>query len=106
MRAISKETVKLQLLLIVGAKLEHIITRLAQEAAASLSNESEQVPEIKPSKEHFWFHKPGLVLHLIHFILFQNSFEIGFLLDLGIALYVLPLKLLRCRTRELTVATP
>jgi len=48
MRAISKETVKLQLLLIVGAKLEHIITRLAQEAAASLSNESEQVPEIKP----------------------------------------------------------
>jgi len=78
MRAISKETVKLQLLLIVGAKLEHIITRLAQEAAASLSNESEQVPEIKPSKEYFWFHKPGLVLHLIHFILFQNSFEIGF----------------------------
>ncbi|XP_039844040.1 MLO-like protein 13 isoform X2 [Panicum virgatum] len=66
------------LLLIVGAKLEHIITRLAQEAAASLSNESEQVPEIKPSKEYFWFHKPGLVLHLIHFILFQNSFEIGF----------------------------
>ncbi|PUZ59973.1 hypothetical protein GQ55_4G086100 [Panicum hallii var. hallii] len=66
------------LLLIVGAKLEHIITRLAQEAAASLSNETEEVPKIKPSKEHFWFHKPGLVLHLIHFILFQNSFEIGF----------------------------
>ncbi|TKW22438.1 hypothetical protein SEVIR_4G228700v4 [Setaria viridis] len=65
------------LLLIVGAKLEHIITRLAQEAAASLSNETE-VPNIKPSKGHFWFRNPGLVLHLIHFILFQNSFEIGF----------------------------
>ncbi|KAL6603839.1 hypothetical protein ACP70R_044200 [Stipagrostis hirtigluma subsp. patula] len=65
------------LLLIVGAKLEHIITRLAQEAAASLS-ETEKAPKIKPSKEHFWFHNPGLVLHLIHFILFQNSFEIGF----------------------------
>ncbi|KAJ1259879.1 hypothetical protein BS78_10G189600 [Paspalum vaginatum] len=64
------------LLLIVGAKLEHIITRLAQEAAASY--ETTGAPKIKPSKEHFWFHNPGLVLHLIHFILFQNSFEIGF----------------------------
>ncbi|KAF8687735.1 hypothetical protein HU200_042665 [Digitaria exilis] len=64
------------LLLIVGAKLEHIITRLAQEAATSL--ETEGVPKIKPSKDHFWFSNPGLVLHLIHFILFQNSFEIGF----------------------------
>jgi mlo protein len=33
---------------------------------------------LKPSKEHFWFGRPELVLHLIHFILFQNSFEIGF----------------------------
>jgi mlo protein len=79
MRGIPKEKWgKLQLLLIVGAKLEHIITRLAQEAAASLSNETEEVPKIKPSKDHFWFRNPGLVLHLIHFILFQNSFEIGF----------------------------
>ena len=68
----------MQLLLIVGAKLEHIITRLAQEAAAALSNDTEEAPKIKPSKDHFWFHKPELVLHLIHFILFQNSFEIGF----------------------------
>ena len=74
----------MQLLLIVGAKLEHIITRLAQEAAAALSRESplsndtEEAPKIKPSKDHFWFHKPELVLHLIHFILFQNSFEIGY----------------------------
>ncbi|OQU76693.1 hypothetical protein SORBI_3010G189600 [Sorghum bicolor] len=66
------------LLLIVGAKLEHIITRLAQEAAASLSKDTEEAPKIKPSKGHFWFHKPELVLHMIHFILFQNSFEIGF----------------------------
>lgn len=66
------------LLLIVGAKLEHIITRLAQEAAASLSDGTTRSPKIKPSKEHFWFGNPGLVLHLIHFILFQNSFEIGF----------------------------
>jgi mlo protein len=68
----------LQLLLVVGAKLQHIITRLAQEAAASLADETNQVPNIKPSKEHFWFGKPSIVLHVIHFILFQNAFEIGF----------------------------
>nr|ACN85283.1 Mlo family protein [Oryza australiensis] len=68
------------LLLVVGAKLEHIITRLAQEAAAaaSLSHETEGTPNVKPSKEHFWFGRPEIVLKLIHFILFQNSFEIGF----------------------------
>jgi mlo protein len=80
--------VKLQLLLIVGAKLEHIITRLAQEAAASLSNESEQVPEIKPSKEYFWFHKPGLVT-CPSFDPFHSVSELVrdwfFLLGLGIA---------------------
>uniref|UniRef100_A0A0D9WS22 MLO-like protein n=1 Tax=Leersia perrieri TaxID=77586 RepID=A0A0D9WS22_9ORYZ len=68
----------LLLLLVVGAKLEHIITRLAQEAAASLADGTEGVPIMKPSKEHFWFCRPEIVLHLIHFILFQNSFEIGF----------------------------
>nr|ACN85224.1 Mlo family protein [Oryza punctata] len=68
------------LLLVVGAKLEHIITRLAQEAAAaaSLSHGTEGTPNVKPSKEHFWFGRPEIVLTLIHFILFQNSFEIGF----------------------------
>ncbi|PPD78775.1 hypothetical protein GOBAR_DD24300 [Gossypium barbadense] len=29
-------------------------------------------------RAHFWFEKPGIVLHLIHFILFQNAFELAF----------------------------
>ncbi|KAL4655198.1 hypothetical protein ACB092_01G433200 [Castanea dentata] len=74
------------LLLFVGAKLEHIITRLAHEAQA----QQEQSPvvekntkdregtRVKPSDKHFWFSRPALVLDLIHFILFQNSFEIAF----------------------------
>jgi mlo protein len=33
---------------------------------------------VQPSDEHFWFGRPYIVLFLIHFILFQNSFEIGF----------------------------
>ncbi|KAM0855243.1 hypothetical protein ACQ4PT_049943 [Festuca glaucescens] len=66
-----------QLVLIVGTKLEYISTRLAQEAA-ECSDEATANPWNKPCKEHFWFRNPRVVLHLIHFILFQNSFEMGF----------------------------
>ncbi|KAL7119771.1 hypothetical protein ACP275_02G082600 [Erythranthe tilingii] len=64
------------LLLIVGAKLEHIITQLAKDAAER-SGDVEGIP-VRLSDELFWFHRPTLVLYLIHFILFQNSFEIAF----------------------------
>uniref|UniRef100_A0ACD5Z5F8 Uncharacterized protein n=1 Tax=Avena sativa TaxID=4498 RepID=A0ACD5Z5F8_AVESA len=65
------------LLLIVGTKLEYISTHLAQEAA-ECSDEAAGNPWNKPCKEHFWFSNPRAVLHLIHFILFQNSFEMAF----------------------------
>ncbi|KAG4948932.1 hypothetical protein JHK86_042171 [Glycine max] len=66
-----------QLLLLVGAKLEHIIARLAQESIDMMGKEDSR--SVKPSDEYFWFTRPSLVLHLLHFILFQNSFEIAFL---------------------------
>ncbi|KAG9448895.1 hypothetical protein H6P81_008860 [Aristolochia fimbriata] len=66
----------LALLLVVGAKLEHIITRMAQEVAETEKGDGTE--PVKPSDEYFWFRRPGLVLYLIHFILFQNSFEIAF----------------------------
>ncbi|KAL6545664.1 hypothetical protein OROGR_009538 [Orobanche gracilis] len=68
----------IRLLLTVGAKLEHIITQLAKEAAESAGDA--EATTVRPSDELFWFHKPVLVLYLIHFILFQNSFEIAFFL--------------------------
>ncbi|KAG8368971.1 hypothetical protein BUALT_Bualt15G0101700 [Buddleja alternifolia] len=64
------------LLVIVGAKLEHIITLLAKDAEER-AGDAEGIP-VRPSDELFWFHRPALVLYLIHFILFQNSFEIAF----------------------------
>ncbi|WOL12074.1 MLO-like protein 13 isoform X1 [Canna indica] len=67
----------LVLLLAVGTKLEHIITCLAQEAAATPAD-SPEAPQVKPSDHHFWFRRPGIVLYLIHFILFQNAFELAF----------------------------
>jgi len=67
---------KSQLLLAVGAKLEHIITRLAQEIAETPTDD--QAARLKPSDQRFWFHRPAIVLYVIHFILFQNAFEIAF----------------------------
>ncbi|KAG6574804.1 MLO-like protein 1 [Cucurbita pepo subsp. pepo] len=65
------------LLLAVGTKLEHVITQLAHEVAEKhIAIEGELV--VQPSDDHFWFQRPRFVLFLIHFILFQNAFEIGF----------------------------
>lgn len=67
----------LQLLLAVGTKLEHVITQLAHEVAEKHSAiEGDLV--VNPSDEHFWFGRPKVILYLIHFILFQNAFEIAF----------------------------
>ncbi|MBA0699766.1 hypothetical protein Goari_001372, partial [Gossypium aridum] len=65
------------LLLAVGTKLEHVITQLAHEVAEKhVAIEGELV--VQPSDDHFWFNRPRIVLFLIHFILFQNAFEIAF----------------------------
>lgn len=65
------------LLVAVGTKLEHVITQLAHEVAEKhIAIEGDLV--VTPSDGHFWFGKPKLVLFLIHFILFQNAFEIAF----------------------------
>ncbi|OMO69865.1 Mlo-related protein [Corchorus capsularis] len=65
------------LLLAVGTKLEHVIIQLAHEVAEKhVAIEGELV--VQPSDEHFWFNRPRIVLYLIHFILFQNAFEMAF----------------------------
>jgi len=64
-------------LLVVGSKMEHIITELALEVAQKhTAIEGDLV--VSPSDEHFWFGRPKLVLLLIHIVLFQNAFEIAF----------------------------
>lgn len=66
----------MQLLLIVGTKLEHVITQLATEVGQKhIAVQGDLV--VTPSDEHFWFGRPKLVLLLIHIILFQNAFEIA-----------------------------
>uniref|UniRef100_A0ACD5THI4 Uncharacterized protein n=2 Tax=Avena sativa TaxID=4498 RepID=A0ACD5THI4_AVESA len=69
--------IPLLLLLSVGTKLEHVIAQLAQDVAEKHSAiEGDLI--VKPSDDHFWFGRPRIVLFLIHFILFQNAFEIAF----------------------------
>ncbi|XP_057797346.1 MLO-like protein 11 [Salvia miltiorrhiza] len=63
------------LVLLVGTKLQHIIATLALESAGITG--SFNGPKFRPRDELFWFKKPELLLSLIHFILFQNAFELA-----------------------------
>ncbi|KAL0905101.1 hypothetical protein M5K25_027279 [Dendrobium thyrsiflorum] len=63
------------LVLIVGAKLQHVIATLALESAGITENLTSS--RLKPRDGLFWFKKPELLLSLIHFILFQNAFELA-----------------------------
>ncbi|KAI3712063.1 hypothetical protein L1987_70612 [Smallanthus sonchifolius] len=63
------------LVLLVGAKLQHVIATLALESAEITRYYTET--RLKPRDELFWFKKPELLLSLIHFILFQNAFELA-----------------------------
>ncbi|XP_039135401.1 MLO-like protein 14 [Dioscorea cayenensis subsp. rotundata] len=67
--------IPITLVLLVGAKLQHVIATLALESAgiSGLLNGG----RLKPRDDLFWFKKPELLLNLIHFILFQNSFELA-----------------------------
>ncbi|KAH8518599.1 hypothetical protein Peur_037696 [Populus x canadensis] len=63
------------LVLLVGAKLQHVIATLALETAG-LTGHSVGA-KLKPRDDLFWFKKPELMLSLIHFVLFQNAFELA-----------------------------
>ncbi|KAM7277973.1 hypothetical protein ACFE04_005107 [Oxalis oulophora] len=63
------------LVLLVGAKLQHIIATLALEQAGTSGYFAGA--KMRPRDELFWFKKPELMLFLIHFILFQNAFELA-----------------------------
>ncbi|XP_078427439.1 MLO-like protein 14 [Wolffia australiana] len=65
--------IPITLISLVGTKLQHIIATLALESAERTSGSK----ILNPRDELFWFNKPELLLVLIHFILFQNSFEIA-----------------------------
>ncbi|KAJ4836172.1 MLO-like protein 11 [Turnera subulata] len=64
--------IPITLVLLVGAKLQHVIATLALENAGI--NGYFAGTKLKPRDDLFWFKKPELLLSLIHFILFQWQF--------------------------------
>lgn len=67
------------IILAVGTKLQAILTRMAVEITERHAV-VQGIPLVQGSDKYFWFGKPQLVLHLIHFALFQNSFQIIYFL--------------------------
>ncbi|KAL4183319.1 hypothetical protein AMTRI_Chr11g97590 [Amborella trichopoda] len=63
------------LILVVGTKLQHVVACLALEIVETTGPLTGN--QLKPRDELFWFGKPELLLWLIQFISFQNSFEMA-----------------------------
>ncbi|XP_039024194.1 MLO-like protein 6 [Hibiscus syriacus] len=69
--------IPLIVILLVGTKLQVIITKMAlriQERGEVVRG----VPVVEPGDDLFWFNRPGLLLFLINFVLFQNAFQLAF----------------------------
>ncbi|KAL8200331.1 hypothetical protein R6Q57_011670 [Mikania cordata] len=64
-------------ILAVGTKLQAILTKMALEITERHAV-VQGIPLVQASDKYFWFSKPHLILHLIHFVLFQNAFQITY----------------------------
>nr|XP_043606837.1 MLO-like protein 8 [Erigeron canadensis] len=69
----------LVVILAVGTKLQSILTKMALEITERHAV-VQGIPLVQASDKHFWFSKPHFILHLIHFALFQNAFQITYFL--------------------------
>ncbi|KAM7482161.1 hypothetical protein LguiB_006744 [Lonicera macranthoides] len=63
------------LVMLVGTKLQHVVSVLALEINEPRGPSTATL--IKPRDDLFWFGKPEILLRLIQFISFQNSFEMA-----------------------------
>ncbi|KAL6279156.1 hypothetical protein ACE6H2_016037 [Prunus campanulata] len=63
----------INILLLVGTKLELILMEMAQEMH-DRTTVVKGAPVVEPSNKYFWFNRPEWILLLIHFTLFQSEF--------------------------------
>ncbi|CAL9214537.1 unnamed protein product [Arabidopsis halleri] len=69
--------IPLVVILIVGTKLEVIITKLG----LRIQDKGDVVrgaPVVQPGDDLFWFGRPRFILFLIHLVLFTNAFQLAF----------------------------
>ncbi|KAL3649719.1 MLO-like protein 8 [Castilleja foliolosa] len=69
--------IPLVIILSVGTKLQAILTKMALEISERHAV-VQGIPLVQGSDKFFWFGRPQLVLHLIHFALFQNAFQVTY----------------------------
>ncbi|GFY87753.1 seven transmembrane MLO family protein [Actinidia rufa] len=63
----------ISIILAVGTKLQAVLTRMALDITERHAV-VQGIPLVQGSDKYFWFGRPQLVLHLIHFALFQYEF--------------------------------
>ncbi|URE33002.1 hypothetical protein MUK42_35682, partial [Musa troglodytarum] len=80
----------LQTILAVGTKLQAIITRMALEIKERHAV-IQGIPLVQLSDHHFWFGRPQFILFLIHFTLFQNAFQLIYLIWIWVRPSISPL---------------
>ncbi|XP_042001480.1 MLO-like protein 6 [Salvia splendens] len=68
--------IPLAIILLVGAKLQVIITKMGTRILER-GDVVRGSPVVHPSDDLFWFNRPRLILSLIHFVLFENAFQIA-----------------------------
>jgi len=67
--------------MLIGAKLQHVVSTLALE----IMEQKGPIPraQVKPRDDLFWFKKPDILLWLIQFVIFQvridNTLFVGFM---------------------------
>ncbi|XP_057784583.1 MLO-like protein 6 [Salvia miltiorrhiza] len=69
--------IPLIIILLIGAKFQVIITKMGidiLERGVIIKG----TPLVQAGDDLFWFSRPRLILFLIHFVLFQNAFQIAF----------------------------
>ncbi|KAJ9684581.1 hypothetical protein PVL29_016849 [Vitis rotundifolia] len=69
--------IPLIILLLVGTKLQVIITELGLRIAER-GVVVKGTPVVEPGDHFFWFNRPSLILFLINFVLFLNAFQMAF----------------------------
>ncbi|CAN4105428.1 unnamed protein product [Withania somnifera] len=65
--------IPLIIILAVGTKLQAVLTRMALDISERHAV-VQGIPLVQGSDKYFWFGRPHLVLHLIHFALFQYEY--------------------------------
>ncbi|KAK3035358.1 hypothetical protein RJ639_033642, partial [Escallonia herrerae] len=66
----------MQIILLVGTKLQVIITKMG--VRAQEKGVIRGIPVVEPGDDLFWFDHPRFILFLINFVLFLNAFQMAF----------------------------